>query len=186
MRTLFACCRNKAAKALVLVLVATPALSLFGVSCGESEKGTESPTPISGVLTSTPTPPSALEAAQAVSAFYQGYEDCMRNPPQAAAGQVSTYCQTHTGLTTQDFAQNLEAGGTAKAGADPIFCAQSPPQSTSIGQVVPSSDGTMMTVHVIESFGAAPKVDISVTVKMENGQWKVDNISCPAPSPAGP
>lgn len=127
-----------------------------------------------------PTAAPSQSSQDVVTAFYETYTNCLKNPPTAAKGKVSTYCQNNTGLTTSDFAANIAAGGTAKAGADPIVCAQNPPANI---QVASSSaqKGTSVTVNVFESYGAGTKVTIPVTVRLENNQWRIANIVCPKP-----
>jgi len=134
---------------------------------------------ISPALTISPTVSPSQTSQQVVSAFYESYETCVKNPPPEAKGRVSVYCQNNTGLTSNNFGQNIEAGGTAKAGADPIVCAQDFPQDINVGNATQGTDDTA-TVSVSESFGTA-KIEIPVTLKIENGQWMIDNIVCPKP-----
>lgn len=103
----------------------------------------------------------------------------MKNPPRQAAGKVSVYCQDNTGLATTTFAANLEKGGTAKAGADPIFCAQNPPESTA---VEPNTQITTdkAVAYVTEKMGPT-QIKIRADLLKENGTWKIDNITCPLP-----
>ena len=92
---------------------------------------------------------------------------------------MSEFCQNNTGLTTTAFADNLEAGGTAKAGADPVFCAQDIPETLSVNadaQII--ADNAIATVS--EKFGVT-QVNIQVNLANENGAWKIDNIICPSP-----
>ena len=110
--------------------------------------------------------------------FYDFYDSCMKNPPKQAKDRVGEYCQQNSGLTTSDFAVNLEKGGTAKAGADPIICAQNPFQSFTIGSNVQIQDNKA-TVPVIELFGSTQLV--SQVVLINSNGWKIDNIICPKP-----
>jgi hypothetical protein len=103
----------------------------------------------------------------------------MKNPPAAAEGKVSEYCQNNTGLTTSAFAGNLEEGGTAKAGADPIFCAQDIPESMTVNADAHIT-GDKAIASVNEKFGAS-QIDIKVNLVNENGAWKIDNIICSPP-----
>jgi hypothetical protein len=123
---------------------------------------------------------AAVEAvATAVNNFYTSYVSCMRNPPAEAAGKVSEYCQNNTGLTTTAFAGNLEAGGTAKAGADPVFCAQDIPEAMSVNtDMYITADKA--TASLLEKFGTT-QINIRVDLVNENGVWKIDNIICPLP-----
>src|SRR5436190_2180082 len=81
------------------------------------------------------------------------------------------YCQNNTNLTSQDFAQNIKAGGVAQAGADPILCAQNPPVDISVSDTKIQNNSA--TVIVVESYGAGTMLKIPVTIKMENGSWKI-------------
>jgi len=111
--------------------------------------------------------------------FYQNYENCLKNPAAEANGRVSEYCQIHTGLTTANFSANLEKGGTAKAGADPVFCAQNVPESMKTSPDF-QIHGDRATGFVEENFGPS-QVKPQVELVRENGVWKVDNVVCPAP-----
>ncbi|MCL5784377.1 MAG: YbjP/YqhG family protein [Patescibacteria group bacterium] len=121
---------------------------------------------------------SPSQIGEIVSRFYQKYQECLKNPPQQAMGEVSVYCQNNTGLTTPAFPKNIDAGGVAKAGADPIVCGQSLPSDLQIGNV--SEKGDTGQVLINESFGAQTQ-QISVSLRMEENQWKIDNIVCPKP-----
>ena len=125
---------------------------------------------------------SPQTASETVSAFYKIYQDCLKNPPQEASGQVSVYCQDHTGLTTSDFAKNINAGGIAKLGADPISCAQALPQSFLVSNDK-LNDKNTATALVKEFFGSQ-NLEIRVNLKKINNIWKIDNIMCPRPDPA--
>jgi hypothetical protein len=113
----------------------------------------------------------------AVMGLYEGYRSCMEKPPEAAMGQVSSYCQSHSKYTPENFVSNLAKGGISAAGADPIICAQNIVQSTIVGSVNPSQQ----SAEVIESFGEDTKVKIKVTLIQEDKSWKVDNVICPIP-----
>ncbi len=126
------------------------------------------------------TPSPSQSAGEVVTLFYKKYQDCMKNPPLEAEGNVDIYCQSHTDLTTPAFLNNLDQGGTAKAGANPIVCAQNIPETVQIGSIS-SNNGTSQVV-VTETFGPT-KLEVPVLLKLENNQWRVDNIVCPRPSP---
>lgn len=115
----------------------------------------------------------------AVGAFYRKYEDCVKNPPSEAEGRVTEYCQLNTGLTSAAFAGNLEKGGTAKAGADPIFCAQSVPEGMKVDPDFQAKDNRA-TGYMLERFGSA-QVKTQIDFVYEAGAWKVDNVVCPKP-----
>jgi hypothetical protein len=119
---------------------------------------------------------SALGVAQN---FYTAYQNCLQNPPEQAIGQVSTYCQANTGFTTQNFVKNLETGGVAAAGADPILCAQNTPEKIEAQSM---SEQTLLTarVNVNLIFGEMTQTN-KVDLINEDGVWKVDNIMCPQP-----
>jgi len=103
----------------------------------------------------------------------------MKNPPAGSEGKVSEFCQNNSGLTTAAFAGNLEAGGTAKAGADPVFCAQDIPETFSVNADA-QINADKAIAAVSEKFGVT-EVNIQVNLANENGAWKIDNIICPSP-----
>jgi hypothetical protein len=117
-----------------------------------------------------------VEAAQR---FYASFEDCMKNPPPPAAGQVSLYCQSHNPFITATFVTNLERGGVAKEGADPVVCAQNFPEKISVGTMTVVGNTTAKG-KVTEAFGPST-VQPSVSLLKETTGWKVDNITCPRP-----
>lgn len=132
---------------------------------------------------STPPPSSGKVSANSpigvATNFYSAYESCLTTPPQEAAGEVSQYCQTHTGLTSSNFAANLETGGVAAAGADPILCAQNVPEAIK-AQAVQDETPTSARVSMQLKFGETNQTN-SVDLVNEDGNWKVDNIVCPTP-----
>jgi len=113
----------------------------------------------------------------AVMGLFNGYKSCMENPPEEAIGQVGSYCQVHNSFASGSFVSNLEKGGTAAAGGDPITCSQNPPTSVKVGTINPSQE----TAEVIESFGGEIETKIKVTLIQKDSVWKVDNIICPIP-----
>lgn len=118
------------------------------------------------------------QALWTVQAFYDAYNWCGKAPPQEAKDRVTEYCQNNSGMTTGDFEKNLEAGGTAKAGANPVVCAQSVHES--IRATSAKINGDSGTVEVTAKAGTID-TKITVAVKKVNGEWKVDNITCPRP-----
>lgn len=130
-------------------------------------------------ITSQPASPATDQAVvtEAVNNFYTSYDSCMKNPPAGSEGKVGEYCQNNTGLTTAAFAGNLETGGTAKAGADPVFCAQDIPETMSVNTDVQIT-GDKAIASVLEKFGIT-QINIQVDLVNENGVWKIDNIICP-------
>lgn len=127
----------------------------------------------------TTTTADKTAVSQITDNFYKSYESCMKNPPAAAAGKVSVYCQDNTGLTTTNFATNLEKGGTAKAGADPIFCAQNPPESITVDSNTQIT--TDKAVAFVNGKMGPTQIKIQADLLKENGAWKIDNITCPLP-----
>jgi len=105
----------------------------------------------------TPQPSPAAQINTIISnvagGYYNSYNTCIKNPPEAAKGMVSVYCQGNTGLTTAAFAANLEKGGTASAGADPIFCAQSVPVKVTVDPDIQITDNKA-TAFINEIFGS--------------------------------
>lgn len=133
-------------------------------------------------ISPTSTESSALDTAavsEVTSNFYKEYDSCMKNPPAAAAGKVSVYCQNNSGLTTAAFAANLDKGGTSKAGADPIFCAQNPPESITVN---PDTQITAdkAVAYISEVFGQM-QIKIQADLLKYGDTWKIDNIICPLP-----
>ncbi|MCK9351694.1 MAG: hypothetical protein WCT49_01890 [Candidatus Paceibacterota bacterium] len=118
----------------------------------------------------------------AVLAFYNNYQNCVKDPPREAKEKVSEYCQSHTGVSTVDLEKNIAAAGIAKLGADPIVCAQNLPESILMGDVK-AVDERSSIVTVKESFGDQ-SLDVRAYVKKTADGWFVDNVVCPAPDPA--
>lgn len=147
-----------------LTVVVTPTIAL-------TPSPTATPTP-------TPTVPPTATPEEVTSGFYQIYANCLKNPPPAARGQVSVFCQNNNPFGASNLAANLRAGGVAQAGADPVVCAQNLPQATTIGQA--STNGSKSTLTVIEAF-AGNRVSIKVDLVKEGNSWKVSNITCPRP-----
>jgi hypothetical protein len=121
----------------------------------------------------------AQAIADIVNRYYGFYRSCMTNPPPQASGQVASYCLANSGLTTAAFAANLELGGAAGAGADPVTCSQQPPESVAVDANIEVANGTA-TAHVLEAFGAT-QTTVTVQLVMDGGSWMIDNIVCPAP-----
>lgn len=113
----------------------------------------------------------------AVMGLYNSYKECMTNPPVEAFGQVSTYCQDNNQYAAKSFVSNLEKGGVAKAGADPITCAQNIAQNIQVGRINPAQQ----TVEVLENFGGTTDVKIKISLIEENNSWKINNVICPLP-----
>lgn len=168
---------------------------ILGFTYYESKKTPDEKSVISSPLpkpTATPIPPTEIpsititessdsnaSASAAAAGFYDWYNKCMQNPPGEAAGQVGLYCQNHNPYGSYDLARNLEASGVAQAGADPIICAQNPPRSTKVTSVKTQAGKTITTIA--EAYGSGDTVEIKVTMTQENGDWKVNAISCPRP-----
>lgn len=156
-------------------------LGLYYLSSNQPQK-TNQVTPQQTSTPSTSATNNSLDkttVSEVTSNFYKDYDSCMKNPPAKAAGQVSEYCQNNTGLTTTTFAANLEKGGTAKAGADPIFCAQNPPENIAVNQDIQITDGK--AVAFVNKKMGPTQIKIQVNLLKENKDWKVDNIVCPLP-----
>lgn len=133
----------------------------------------------------TASPPVTSFSAEAVvivtQAFYDEYMNCMTNPPAAAIGQVGNWCSSNNSNATSNFPANLEAGGVAAAGADPIVCAQSFPISYKVeNDATYSSSEKNGSALVTEKFGSG---DLVLTALLSGASEKllVDNILCPVP-----
>jgi hypothetical protein len=141
----------------------------------------ESPT-----VTATASPPETSFSKEAVilvtQAFYDEYLDCMTNPPTQAAGQVGNWCSSNNSNATAGFPANLEAGGVAEAGADPIVCAQSFPMKYEVRDDSSYTHSEKQgTAFVVEQFGSGELV-LTVKLNGEGEKLLVDNIVCPVPS----
>ncbi len=115
--------------------------------------------------------------SETIDYFYKKYENCMKNPPKEAEGRVGEYCQGNTGQTSQKFIANLEEGGTAKAGADPIVCAQDFPESIVVDSDVEIEENIAIG-HVDEKFGPS-QIKPEIELVYVNGVWEINNIICP-------
>jgi hypothetical protein len=106
----------------------------------------------------------------------------MTMPPTQAAGQVGNWCANNNSNASSTFSANLEAGGVAQAGADPIVCAQSFPMSFKVQEdatySVPEKSGT---AFVVEQFGSGELV-LTVLLNGTSDKLLVDNIVCPVPN----
>jgi len=133
--------------------------------------------------TGTASPPDTSFSAEAVisvtQAFYDEYMDCMTNPPAAANGQVGNWCSSNNSNATAGFPANLEAGGIAEAGADPIVCAQSFPMSYEVRKDASySSSAKTGMAFLSEQFGSGELV-LTVLLSGANDELLVDNVVCP-------
>ena len=136
--------------------------------------------------TATATPPETSFSAEAVvlvtQAFYDEYMDCMTNPPTEAIGQVGNWCSSNNSNATSNFPANLEAGGIAESGADPIVCAQSFPISYKVETDASYSHSEKSgTAFVTEEFGSGELV-LTALLSGAGDELLVDNIVCPATS----
>jgi hypothetical protein len=138
----------------------------------------EQPTPQPTATSNVPSTPES-SVSEVINNFYISYGTCMGNPPDAAAGKISVYCQNNSGFTTAAFAANLEKGGTAKAGADPIYCSQNPPDGITINPDVKVA-AEKATASITEKISTS-KIKIQIDLLNESGVWKIDNIACPLP-----
>ena len=130
----------------------------------------------------TASPPELSFSSDAVAkvaqAFYDEYLNCMTIPPAEATCQLGNWCSSNNSHEGPGFLANLEAGGVAAAGADPIVCAQSFPMSYSASEGNYSVASKSGTATVTEKFGSGV---LKVTVKLvkQDSQLIVDNIVCP-------
>jgi len=136
--------------------------------------------------TSTASPPETSFSVEAVvivtQAFYGEYLNCMTTPPTQAAGQVGTWCASNNSNASSTFPANLEDGGVAQAGADPIVCAQSFPMSYKVQEDATYSVSEKSgTAFVVEQFGSGELV-LTVLLNGKSDKLLVDKIVCPVPS----
>jgi hypothetical protein len=105
----------------------------------------------------------------------------MTNPPAEAIGQVGNWCSSNNSNATVNFPANLETGGVAAAGADPIVCAQSFPMSYNVrDDATYESAKKTGTAFVAEQFGSGELV-LTVLLSGAGDRLLVDNIVCPVP-----
>lgn len=161
-----------------LSFVAAAVLLLAGCANSTSEP-TGSPV---ASISSSPSSGDNLKTkvSSVTKAFYDEYSNCMINPPAEANDQVGEYCSSHNSQATTVLPANLEAGGVAAAGADPIVCAQNFPISYSVTSSEFDSETGNGVAALTEKFGAS---DVVITVKLryESNKMLVDNIVCPKP-----
>ncbi len=170
---------NKLVAAILIILLLGGALFYLLYRNGPQKAVPPTPT---GPIESTSVPTDDLDKTaiyEVTTSFYEKYDSCMKNPPAEATGKVGEYCQNNSGLTTSAFADNLEKGGTAKAGADPIICAQNMPESITVNPEVQITVNKGV-VFVSEKLGQS-QIEIHANLLKENGSWKIDNIVCPLP-----
>ena len=138
-------------------------------------------TPTSAIASPPVTSFTAEALVSVTKAFYDEYMGCMTNPPAEAIGQVGNWCSNNNSNATSSFPANLEAGGVAEAGADPIVCAQSFPMSYKVRDdaTYNSADKTGKA-FVAEQFGSGELV-LTVLLSGINDKLLVDNIVCPVP-----
>jgi len=160
----------------ILIVLLLVLFGFLGFSFLNSRKSAVSPSP-----NPTTTPqiiPDTKPVSDLIDNYYKFYDSCMKNPPTAAKGMVGEYCQNNSGVTSLAFPQNIEEGGIAKAGADPIVCAQNFPESISVTNVSITDDQAVGIVT--EKFGPT-EIEVQIMVIKENRVWKIDNIVCPSP-----
>ena len=162
----------------IAILVLT-ACSTNSANIDPTDRPTDTPT------SATASPPETSFSAEAVvivtQAFYDEYVDCMTNPPAEAIGQVGNWCSSNNSNATANFPANLETGGVAAAGADPIVCAQSFPMSYTVkGDATYESAKQTGTAFVAEQFGSGELV-LTVLLSGAGDRLLVDNIVCPVP-----
>ncbi len=134
------------------------------------------PSAITAIPSNPPTPVSQ-ELPGVISKFYENYQNCLKDPPKEASGKVSIYCQENTGSTSVNFNQNIEIGGVASAGADPIVCAQDLPENITVNPNIQMGEGSAIG-SVEEKFGSS-LINVWLSLVSENGDWKIDNVICP-------
>lgn len=151
------------------------------------EPTTEVTSPLQASVTPrlTGTPSGAIvrdteEIKAVIGKFYLAYGECLRTPPAAARGNVSVYCQSNTGVTTEQFPQNLREKGSIGSGIDPVTCAQNPPSSVSAETVDYEEPGRAVATAVA-LFGGGFAQKIPVLLLKENAAWRVDSVTCPRP-----
>jgi hypothetical protein len=169
---------HKSIAASIAILVLT-ACSTNSANIDPTVSPTDSPT------SATASPPATSFSAEAVisvtQAFYDEYMECMTNPPAEAIGQVGNWCSSNNSNASASFPANLEAGGVAAAGADPIVCAQSFPMSYKAkDDATYNSAEKTGKASVAEQFGSG-ELELTALLSGANDKLLVDNIVCPVP-----
>jgi hypothetical protein len=160
------------------LLVVVMALTLSGCQAASTETGATPTVSTSSVATSPTIDPQ--DVGDVAIGLYTEYMDCMKNPPAQAAGQVSAWCASHNSHATDNLPANLEAGGIAAAGADPIVCAQEFPMQLAVASTTLETGNSAHTM-IVETF-ASGDITIDVTLRSDSGEFLVDDILCPMPN----
>lgn len=162
-----------------LIKSAAKALVVFTLAACSTNSAVVDPT----ISASPPVTSFSAESVILVTqAFYDEYLDCMTNPPAAAEGQVGNWCSSNNSNATSSFPANLEEGGVAEAGADPIVCAQSFPMSYEVKKDASYSNSELVgQAFLTEQFGSG-ELELTVLLSGANDELLVDNVVCPAPN----
>jgi hypothetical protein len=107
----------------------------------------------------------------------------IRNPLVDGAYRSSAYL-------TEEFVQKVDdiLASFDKGGCDPFLCAQDIPRSFSVDAAVGSGDEATVVVHEIWNPGTEFEsvLDITVTLRLVDGVWKIADVACGAPEPVSP
>jgi hypothetical protein len=124
---------------------------------------------------------AAEEPATVVEAFYKwliGY------PGNAAADRAYRSSEYVTAEFVARIDTTLESMGPG--GADPFLCAQDIPQSFSIGDVTVAGKSASVVLREAWNPGTSYEItrDLTVTLRLVDGHWRIDRIACPGPAAA--
>lgn len=127
------------------------------------------------------------EVVQGFYAWYLGYigdpaSGEMRNPLSDGAYRSSEYL-------TEGFIQQVDEliASFDQGGFDPFLCAQDIPRSFSVepATIVPEGEEATVVVRELWNPGTeyASSQEITVTLRMLDGGWKIAHVECSAPQP---
>ena len=129
-------------------------------------------------LKATPIPSEESQIRQLTTQYYEFYTQCLINPPQAANGQIISFCQQNNPGNSADLVENLRLKDLAKKGLDPILCTLKNQVATTTLDEINSLTDSRAEVTMNQQLGSQTRPILVNLVKF-NQQWKVDNISCP-------
>jgi hypothetical protein len=158
----------KAKQLSLLVLGAALALSIVSAGCR--------PAPVSSATSE----PSAAAPGEVVERFYEWYVDYPGNPLADGAYRSSEYL-------AGEFVQKVDGiiASFDQGGYDPFLCAQDVPASFTIEPATVSGDEASVVMHEIWNPGTEVELvhDLTVTLRIVDGAWKIVGITCSDPQP---
>ncbi len=104
-----------------------------------------------------------------VSTFYQTYIDCKGVPQNTCPPTTSV------NFDTEKMQPSLQRNASE---GDPITCSPTVPVGVTVPNVSPIAEGQAIT-QVVVDLGSGVTKQLTVTVELESGTWKIVNIACP-------